>query len=53
MPVKVLDSGGAANDDDIAAGIRYAVDHGASVINLSTGGVYGTDHADWHRVFYR
>jgi subtilisin family serine protease len=38
MPVKVLDSGGSANDDDIAAGITYAVDHGARVINMSLGG---------------
>jgi hypothetical protein len=38
MPIKVLDSRGAANDDDIAAGITFAVDRGASVINLSLGG---------------
>jgi subtilisin family serine protease len=38
MPIKVLDSQGAANDDNIAAGIRYAVDRGADVINLSLGG---------------
>ena len=38
MPIKVLDSRGAANDDNIAAGIRYAVDRGADVINLSLGG---------------
>jgi subtilisin family serine protease len=38
MPIKVLDSRGAANDDNIAAGIRWAVDHGADVINLSLGG---------------
>jgi hypothetical protein len=38
MPIKVLDSRGAANDENIAAGIRYAVDHGADVINLSLGG---------------
>ena len=38
MPIKVLDNRGAANDNNIAAGIRYAVDHGADVINLSLGG---------------
>jgi subtilisin family serine protease len=38
MPIKVLDSRGSANDDDIAAGITFAVDHGATVINLSLGG---------------
>ena len=38
MPVKVLDSSGKADDDNIAAGIKWAVDHGARVINLSLGG---------------
>ena len=38
MPIKVLDSRGAADDENIAAGIRWAVDHGANVINLSLGG---------------
>src|SRR5437762_10064245 len=38
MPVKVLDSTGKADDDNIAAGIKWAVDHGARVINLSLGG---------------
>jgi len=38
MPIKVLDDHGAANDENIAAGIRYAVDHGADVINMSLGG---------------
>jgi subtilisin family serine protease len=38
MPIKVLDDEGQADDNNIAAGIRWAVDHNASVINLSLGG---------------
>ncbi|MBM3133867.1 MAG: hypothetical protein FJZ89_00955, partial [Chloroflexi bacterium] len=39
MPVKVLDSEGSGWYSDIAAGITWAADHGARIINLSlTGG---------------
>ncbi len=35
LPVKVLDSRGTGRDSDIAAGIVWAADQGADVINLS------------------
>jgi serine protease len=41
MPIKVLEDG-SGSFEDIAHGIRYAADHGANVINMSLGGVQGT-----------
>jgi serine protease len=35
MPVRVLDSSGEGDEATIARGIRYAVTHGAQIVNLS------------------
>jgi len=40
MPVKVLNDSGSGSYNSIAQGVRYAVDNGADVINLSLGGKY-------------
>ncbi len=37
MPIRVLDTDGAGSIDDIEAGVRWAVAHGAKVVNLSLG----------------
>lgn len=41
MPVKAIGANGVGYDDDIAAGIIWAADHGARIINLSLGSENG------------
>lgn len=38
LPIKVLDQVGQGDARDVAAGVRFAADNGAKVINLSLGG---------------
>jgi trimeric autotransporter adhesin len=42
MPIRVLSYSGGGYQFNIAAGIRYAADNGAKVINLSLGSYYDT-----------
>ena len=44
MPVKVIDANSLGTYEDVAAGIVYAVNQGARVINMSIGG-YGYSDA--------
>ena len=43
MPIKVLDGEGRASYRHIAAGVRWAVDHGARIVNLSVVGEKESD----------
>lgn len=42
LPVRVLGGNGSGTDSSVAAGIRYAAEVGAHIINLSLGGGYST-----------
>ncbi|MCM3636558.1 S8 family serine peptidase [Sporosarcina luteola] len=38
MPIRVMDEQGNGYDSDVAKGIQFAVDHGATIINMSFAG---------------
>jgi subtilisin family serine protease len=46
MPVKVIGADGSGDDTVVAAGIVWAVEHGARVVNLSLGGAGTTQLLD-------
>lgn len=37
MPIKALDRNGEGDEENLAAGVRYAVEHGANIVVLSLG----------------
>lgn len=43
LPIKVLDSEGLSDNFTVAAGIFYAIDQGADVINVSVGSTYNSE----------
>lgn len=45
MPVKILDRNGTGTSSDVAAGIVWAADSGAAIINMSLGGTSLQDSA--------